>query len=212
MTRRDKILLAAGVAAAAGLFFWGWSCHSAQVKRSAGSDTVVTVSKTDTIYRPHPVKIIKDSIQYVPVTLHDTLEMPGEVEIRIDPADTAAILADYNATRFYADTQTLARGKVIIADSVTRNRITSRRLQTEGTDTIITNTTVLQQPKKLILYFGLQAFGQRKDPFHAAGIDLSLKGFNDRQYGLEMIVDKNGEIYYGVIYKVPIRLPIKRKP
>lgn len=196
-------LLVRGCGKGGGTFF---SCNKADTI-SVKKDTVVTYVKGDTVYVPEIIGVTNTIYKDKWYTVHDTLET---FETIIKPADTAKILKDYYATRFYSDTQKLVRGNVIISDSVTRNRITSRRLQSFGTDTTITNTITLTAPKRIILFFGVNAIGSLKDPFHMAGVDLTLKGKNDRMFSVGANIDQHGTLYGIFGYKIPIRLTKKR--
>jgi hypothetical protein len=193
------LLLIRGCGKDGGSFF---SCNKRDTI-SVKVDTFVKYLKGDTVYVP---KV--DSISYPEYkdrwyTIHDTLET---FEAVIKPADTALILRDYYATRFYSDTQNLVRGSVIISDSVNRNRITSRRLQSFGTDTTIRETITINQPKRLMLFFGVSASGNRRDIISGVGGDLSLKGKNDRIYGVGVRYLRDGTLYYEAAIRFPIRL------
>lgn len=179
-------------------------CGINSVIKTVGRDTTFYITKTDTIYQPKVTTIT--NIVYVPKTNWDTLW--GEPTVIINPVDTAAILSDYYATRFYRDSQNLKRGSVIISDSVSRNRIVSRRLQTFNTDTTIRITTLLSPPGKIIVYFGIDYLGTVKYPFYATGVNLSLKIPNDRMFTAGILVDKNNKLIYQAGVKVPIRFRI----
>lgn len=203
MTRNGKIVLVVSIAAAAGLFLWGRSCGIGSVTKTAGSDTTITIVKTDTIYKPQ-VATITNTVTVPGSTrvVHDTLET---FEVRIDPADTAAILKDYWATRFYADTQNLKRGQVIIQDSVTRNRITSRRLQTTGTDTAITNTVVVRPPQRLVVSFTASVLGNAHNPLFGQGAGLQLKLPNDATFYFKIFHVHDHRLMFQVSKGWPIR-------
>lgn len=168
-------------------------------------DTFVVRGKSDTVYVPQVTTIT--TVKYKPFWRHDTLET---FEIIIVPTDTVAILKDYFATRFYADTQIVKRGTVIIQDSVTQNRIVSRRLQTFLHDTTIVQKIILTQPKKFILYLDLQAMGNRKELLNGAGAGLSLKGRNDMQYGAGIWWLNQKQTFYSLKVSLPIRLSKNR--
>lgn len=203
MTRSDKILLGVSIVVITLAMFWARSCGINSVIKHTGRDTIITVTKTDTIYQPKVTTIT--STRYIPKVVHDTLET---FEIRIDPADTAALLADYYATRFYRDSQNLKRGSIIISDSVTRNRITSRRLQTFNTDTIIHETTILHPPKPFQLFFGVNGAGGAYQPLYA-GVSLMLKTPKDFCLEAGVYLGTNGKpLYWGGV-KVVVR--VKRK-
>jgi hypothetical protein len=165
-------------------------------------DTVVFVVKTDTIYKIEPEFVGVTNTIHVPTYIHDTLET---FEVRVDTVKAVTAYPDYMAVRYYSDTQRLARGTVIIQDSVTQNKIKLRRLQTFGTDTTITNTVTLKQPKRLVMYFGVSGMGSQKTPLFGAGMDLSVKWRDDRIFTTGVILNRN-DIFYQAGVKWPIRL------
>lgn len=173
---------------------------------SVKHDTVITQSKTDTVYEPEFVGVA--NTVYVPKILHDTLEIDGEpvTNTVIEHVDTSAILSRYYQKVFYSDTQRLSRGTVIISDSVYTNRIISRRLQTSNTDTTINNTITLSQPKKLILYFNAESLGNLQQPFYGAGIGLGLKGKNDVIFDAKYWLFRGQKPMYSGGVSLPIRL------
>lgn len=200
-----KVVLFAAIAAA--LFFLGRSCGIKSVIKNTGRDTTIYVyTDTGKGKKPIEVDIRYDSIIYKDrwKTEYDTLW--GPPEIRIDPADTAAILRDYYASRFYTDTQKLKRGQVVINDTVNRNEITGRQVIVSGTDTTITVTTVLRPPKRMVGYFTLSGMGHTRQPFGGVGAGFGLKLPNDRVYQVEykMITDGRDMIEGRVFF--PIRL------
>lgn len=163
-------------------------------------DTLITFNVTDTAYIPqltHTTNTI-----YKPYYKTDTLET---YEVRIEPADTVAILARFNERAFYSDKQLVAGGSITIEDSLYQNRITSRRLITNLPTTTITNTITLKENRNVV-YAGVNAVGNPTTPIYAIGADLSLKTRNDNVYSVGAFSTKNGELFYQVGYRVPIRL------
>lgn len=208
MKKNDKIVFGLVVAVIIAAFFMGRCNGVKSVVKKVGVDTTITVTKTDTIYQPGVTTTITHTNTKW-YSIHDTLEIEGDPHTIIMVTDTAAILADWNTTRFYRDSQNLKRGSVIISDSVTHNRITSRRLETLNTDTTIVKTVTLIPPRKMVVYFGIDYLGSPKQPFYAAGANLSLKLPSERQYLIGAMIDKNGKIVYQAGVRFPIRL---RKP
>jgi hypothetical protein len=186
-----------------------FSCNgndTVSVKR----DTVIAYIKGDTVYVPEPEFVGVTNTIHVPVLVHDTLEMDGETIVKIQHDDTAAILHDYYITRYYSDTQNLARGRVIIQDSVTENRITRRRLKTFGTDTTINTIITLRQPKKLIVYFTTSLTGNLHDPVDGIGTGIALKGKNDVIIGGEVKFQTDKRPMYEGRIMLPLRLTKRR--
>lgn len=176
-----KIGIFAAIIAA--MFLLGRSCGIKSVLKNEGVDTTVRKDSVVIAYIPIPIAIRYDSISYKHTTEYVTLY--GAPEIIIEPVDTANILKDYYASRFYSDTQRLKRGLAIITDTVNRNRITGRRLTITGTDTTITRTIVLKPPRRIVGYLTGSIMGNFKNPISGAGIGFGVKMPNDMTYQME---------------------------
>lgn len=170
-------------------------------------DSVITITKRDTVYTPELVGVSNT------VHVHDTLEIPGATTVQqvfiSEDVDSAKILKDYFAARFYADTQRLQRGTIIIRDTVTQNRIVSRRLQTSFADSFITKTIVLSQPKKMIFYLTASALGNLHNPVDGVGTGFALKGMNDVIIGGQVKFQVDKRPMYELTYSLPIKLTRK---
>lgn len=166
------------------------------------TDTITKyiVSVTDTQYIPEIVGVTNTI--YDTTIVHDTLT---NFEVRIDPADTAAILQRYFQVVNYSDTQKVDYGSVIIQDAVTENRIKNRRLITSLTIPEKT-ITITKEVKRTIGYLGFSGMGSAADPFYSVGADLSLKFKSDKIFGVGVQYDKNGVLYYQGRFALPIRL------
>lgn len=203
-TIKNVLKLVAALGAAFLLFRTGKACNEMPSASHGDTvrvvrDTVLIIERHDSTYRPSIVNII-NPVTYKPYIITDTLYGdPSEV-------DTAAILARYYQKVFYSDTQKLARGRVVIDDTVTTNRITARRVQTYNVDTTITNTITLVQPKKMVVYIGGSLIGSQKYPLYFGGLDLSVKWRDDKIVTLGAFVDKRGKLFYQTGVKYPIRL------
>lgn len=198
------VLVAAGIA----LFLFGRSCGIGSVIKSATNDTVIYRDSIIREYRPYPVNYVTagtEKVIYKPLLIRDTT---FQYDVLIEPADTAAILSDYYATRYYSDTQHLKRGRVIIQDSVTQNRIASRKLEVTGVDTTITKTVTLKPPKKLVGYFTLSAAGNRHEPLGSAGAGFMLKMPDETMVGVQYRVTRLHRPMYEVQVGLPLR-PLK---
>lgn len=166
-------------------------------------DTVWVIERGDTMYIPVPQKITNTI--YKPLYKTDTLEIT-----EVLPTDTAAILARFYQKVFYSDTQSIADyGKLIISDTVYRNRIVSRRLQTDFRIPN-TNTTVTVEKKRNVVYMGANLVGTPINPIYAVGGDLSLKTKDDKIYSVGAFSTKSGAIYYQAGFRAPIRLRKKQ--
>lgn len=157
MTKIQKIEFVAGVVLAVGLFFLG-RCNGIQhVIKHTGSDTAVNKKNTViTISYPVPYEVVKDSFIYFRHTVHDTLEVEGDKKIVYVPEDTPQWLVDagndYMATRLYDSTITDGNDTLRLQHEINRNRIKKSAYTWKHSDTLITKTTVLYPPRKLVLY------------------------------------------------------------
>jgi len=205
MSNRVKLFVIVAALIAYGLLMR--SCGINSVIKNTRTDTVVTVTQGDTVYIPEIVGVTNTITKTKFITQYDTLWAAGEIVTVTEVVDTAKLLADYYASRFYSDTQKLARGKVIISDTVNQNRIVGRRLQSFGTDTTITKTIVLRPPRKIVGFFTASAMGNFKNPIAGAGVGFGLKLPNDMTYQAEW------KAMYGQrpMGEVRVMLPIRFK-
>lgn len=160
--------------------------------------------KGDTQYIPEIIGVTNTI--HVPKYIHDTLET---LEVRIDPADTAAILARYYERVAYRDIQPIQKdtthyGTVTILDSVSQNRIFSRRFIT-NLQIPEKTTTITLRDRRTVGYLGFSAIGNPAAPLYSVGADFSLKLKNDKIYGLGVQYTKDRVLYYQGQFKLPIR-------
>lgn len=165
-------------------------------------DTVWLVTQGDTVYTPVPYSVTNTI--YKPLYKTDTLEIT-----EVLPTDTAAILSRFYQKVFYSDTQTNKYGKIVIDDTIYRNRIASRRIITDMKIPEVTNTVTLVKNRNVV-YFGVSAVGSPTNPLYAVGGDISLKSRNAKMYSIGAFTTKEGTVYYQAGVKIPIRL-IKQK-
>jgi len=170
------------------------------------TDTVWVAIQGDTVYVPEVQTVTHTNTFYKPIYRTDTLEIS-----EVLPADTAAILSRFYQTAYYSDTISkrdtgLSKyGYIVVADSVSQNRITSRRLISNLKIPEVTNTITIQK-NKIVLYAGVSAMGTLATPLYALGGDLSLKSRNGKIYTVGALTTKEGDMYYVAGFKVPIRL------
>lgn len=171
--------------------------------REIKSDTVSVVREvivdkfvTDTQYIPQERKITEYKTEYKT----DTLETIEYMKV-----DSAAILKELLATRYYLDTVPNKYGNVIIADTVTKNKIAGRGVKTNLEIPIIRETITLTQPKRGLLYINFEAMGGEHDLLFATGAGLSWKSPNDKIYGLKALLTRTGNPMYGFQFSIPIK-------
>lgn len=209
MTRKDKILIAVGVAVAALIYVSGCKHGQNSILKQTGSDTTITRDSVVVRYKPVPYKVVK----------HDTIRMKGKndigffqeegnyvesFEMESDP-DISFLNDDFNETAYYSDTIRLKRGSAIITDTVTGNRIAGRKLELFNVDTTIKTTTVLRPPRNTVGYFTLSGSGNMNKDI-GVGFGLGLKNRNDRVYQIEVKKIAGLPLIYEGRVMFPIRL------
>lgn len=192
---------------AAALFFWGFKCGGDNVKAVVHKDTVrVTVDSgyetvvIDTQYVPKPYKVY-GGINGGIINTVDTVYQLVQI-------DTSQLLIDYHRQRYYSDTVSIDHGTAVISDSVSQNRITGRSLKVSQRIPVIKETVTLFQPKRNIVYLGVNVQGGPQNYLFAAGADLSLKTKNDRIYSLGASLTRDNQVLYQGGVRFPIRLRI----
>lgn len=180
-----------------------------------GGSSFFSCNKPDTLRVRYDTTIYKDSFVYVdkplPYRVDSFIYIKGKTvrdtipELVIQQTDTAAIMKGFFETAYYSDVKKFKRGSVEIDDTVTQNRIVGHGVKIYFEDTTIKETITLQQPKKVILYFGLNTLSNRREFLYSIGGDLSLKGKNDMIYGAGVNIMRGGDVYYSGEVKFPIR-------
>lgn len=156
-------------------------------------DTTYTVIEYDTVYIPKPYKLVEYKT--------DTIETFETINV-----DTARILKDYLATKYYADSITLQYGKVYVSDTISRNRITGRGVKSKFDVPVITNTiTIEREKRKTIAYIGFEGLGNHEDIIYGVGASFGFKLKNDKYYGIKALMSKSGNPLYGVQFMIPIK-------
>jgi hypothetical protein len=137
-----------------------------------------TIVEYTTIEKEYPVYVPK--IKYVTKVDIDTFTTP---------IDTAAILADYYATRTYEDTQVLDSLDLTITDTVSQNQIVGRKIAYNFTypRKTIKETVYINQRE---LYFGLRGVGNL-DQINYLGGEMLFKTKKKQVYSFGVGVDQN---------------------
>lgn len=165
------------------VFFVGRGCGIKSVISRTGSDTTVRKDSIVIRYKPMPYKVIDIDTAWikkpVPYKVVDTFTV---YDVRIDPADTAAILAMCSERVYYDTTVHLKRGIIRIRDTVQHNRLQGRELFLNVTDSIITNTITKTIPRRYVGYFTVSG----SFPVYGAGFGLALKNPKDFVYQTEI--------------------------
>jgi len=169
------------------------SCGRQQPGKITVIDTVYSEHKSDTVYQPQLDTVIRSFSKQVPVAIYffDTMYVD-----QFKNVDTAAILKDFFAKAVYIDTEMVKYGSIIITDTVTRNRIASRHLQTSFLIPTIEKTTTIIQPKRNQVYVGLGGEYNMGSRLAAVGGGLMFKNKKDRAIAANVFVDAKGNLIY----------------
>jgi len=182
-----KNILTLLVVVLAALLFFQRGCSSTPPTEPKVITEVVT--KWDT------VKV--EQTEYVPQIIE-------KVVINIDtfstPIDTVSVLKDYYAKYFYTDTIQLdTLGSIIVNDTITRNLISFRDVQSNIfiPTTTITNTTYLYKRE----FFGGISVGATNQAVQNINAELLYINKKRQGYGIGVGLDPNFQpIYTGRLY------------
>lgn len=168
------------------------------------------IIKTDTAYlqlldssgwiRPAATTVVPARV------IHDTLEITRTL-FRTREVDTAAIVADYFATRYYRDSLTTKYGKIWLDDSITQNRISARKWHYALNIPVVTNTVQAPALARLQVYGGFSLSGNKESLLYGFGPELLLKTKRDKVYGIGAQFTQGGQIYYSgkVYFKINLK-------
>ena len=160
-----------------------------------GSDIVEpqVITKIETRWDTVEVERVK----YVPKVVDRVVV---DIETIREPIDTTAILRDYYAKYFYSDTLSLdSLGHIVLNDTVTRNLIFSRDVQTNLVipTKIITNTNYIYKRE----FFGGGSVGIGDGTIRSINGELLYIDKKRRTYGVGIGVDNNFQpIFTGRMY------------
>lgn len=188
-------------AAAIAIFYGGCRCGS-----GGKQPPTITTTQIDTLVLPGTEKVYLDTV-YIPkpykvfVSYKEFIKLPGEVI-----TDTQWITTE---TRYYSDTIRNKLGAFVIDDTLANNKIIGRNLSATLNlpgPTVITETKILETPKKSIFYIGLNGTGSKQHYFYSIGPDFSLKTKNDKMYSIGVSVTTDNQFLFGAGFKIPIKL------
>lgn len=204
MKKSNWIKLAAIVAIVLLAFVIGCNCGRGKTKTQT-----ITVNHDSIVvrYKPSPYAVLHhDTLMRIKIKTQYDSDTIKQTDFVTEPVDTAMILMDYFGEYHYSDTIKFKRGRAIVNDTVTQNRIVGREFKLYTTDTTFRDT--LEQ--KSIWYIGVSVSGNPQYIFSGVGWDLSVKTKNDMIYTGGVRFIKGGTTYYEAGTKFPIRLKRKR--
>jgi hypothetical protein len=147
--------------------------------------------------KPKPKEIVKTTIEYIPVNKEIPVYIPKwkeKIVIDIDTflvnVDTNAILSDYYAKYYFVDTLSLdTLGYVLVEDTVTQNKIASRKVNYKVNIPKITiEKTIYVNEREF--YYGLGLAGNPKQ-LNYLGAEMLYKTKKKQAYGLGIGVNQN---------------------
>lgn len=159
------------------------------------------ITKRDTITQTLET-LVPYKVEYVKtVVKHDTLT---SIEFVTTEADTTRILEQYFATKFYSITSPVQYGEATIHDTITQNRITGRSIILSQSIPQVKETITIRE-RRVVLYGGIIAFGNKENIPFASGVTLDLKFKNDALFGVGGLLTRDKPMFQASL-KVPIRL------
>ena len=184
-----------------GLLWMRWQCThktGGEVVKIKRDTTYIKTRDTVLIDHPVPYKVTywKEKV------LHDTLET---IETLLQHVDSARILDQYFAMRDYDTTMKVKYGQMRMRATVMQNRIVAATFNLNQDIPQVKETVTLTQPKRVVLYFGVQAMGNKENLPYAAGATLDLKLKSDGIIGVGGYLTKDQPMFsFGM--KFPIKL------
>ena len=105
--------------------------------------------------------------------------------------DTAALLKDYYPKVLYKDVLVLpdSLGTVAVTDTISQNKILGRTFNASVKQRIIKETTIVKEPAKTQLYYGLNGGFNKVDVVTSIGAGLILKTKKDKIYQFNLGVN-----------------------
>ena len=131
--------------------------------------------------------------------------------------DTAALLKDYYSKVLYKDVLVLpdSLGTVAVTDTISQNKILGRTFNASVKQRTIKETTIVKEPAKTQLYYGLNAGFNKEDYVSAVGGGLILKTKKDKIYQFNLGVNNrttdgtNGSfspyVGFGTYWKIKVK-------
>lgn len=131
--------------------------------------------------------------------------------------DTVALLKDYYSKVLYKDVLVLpdSLGTVAVTDTISQNRILGRTFNANVTQRTIKETTIVKEPARNQVYYGLNAGFNKEDYVSAIGAGVILKTKKDKIYQLGIGVNNrttdgtNGSfspyVGFGTYWKIKVK-------
>jgi len=163
------------------------SCHR--------SSPVIESVKTDTVYQTKVTSrwLKGNSIPYVIIatdTVHDSVQYTVH--------DTIRIVSDYMRTYAYSDTINVDSNTFVISDTISQNKIQSRKFEAKITEKTIVNTITKEAKAKNTLYLGFRGDLSPSNGLEVLSPGIALNVKNKALIGLNVDLGLNRQIRYGL--------------
>jgi len=160
------------------------SCHS--------SSTTIESIKTDTVYQTKVTTKWKQGrdIPYVIIdSVHDS--------VRFLVHDTIRIISDYMRIYAYSDTINVDSNTFVISDTISQNKIQSRRFEAKITEKTILTTITKEAKANNTLYLGFRGDLSESNGLEVLSPGIVLNVKNKALIGLNVDLGLNGQIRFG---------------
>jgi len=162
----------------------------------------IITTTIDTVYVDKPI----EKKVYVPAI---KIKVPGDPIYIIEKADTAAILKEYFSKNVYEDKIQLdSFGYILVRDTISENKITSRITEGKYTIPTINKTTTIQLPykPKTQVYAGIDIAVGSPAGLTYFGPRLILKTKKDQMYAIGAGFNPAGGLQYqfGTAWKIKL--------
>jgi len=159
------------------------------------TSAVIESIKTDTVYQTNVTTRWKQGkdIPYVIIatdTVHDS--------VHITLHDTIRIVSDYMRTYAYSDTINVDSNTFVISDTISQNKIQSRKFEAKITEKTIVNTITKEAKAKNSLYLGFRGDLSPSNGLEVLSPGIALNVKNKALIGLNVDLGLNKQIRYGL--------------
>jgi len=162
------------------------SCHS--------SSAVIESIKTDTVYQTKVTTKWKQG-KDIPYVIIATDTVQDSIQYFVH--DTIRIISDYMRTYAYSDTINLDSNTFVISDTISQNKIQSRRFEAKITEKTILTTITNEAKSKNTIYLGFRGDLSTLKGLEVLSPGIVLNVKNKALMGINIDLGLNGQIRYG---------------
>ena len=159
------------------------------------SSAVIETIKTDTVYQTNFSTRWKqgNAIPYV-IIATDTVRDSVHISVH----DTIRIVGDYMRIYAYSDTINVDSNTFVINDTISQNKIQSRRFEAKITEKTILTTVTKEYKAKNSLYLGFRGDLSALNGLEVLSPGIVLNAKNKALIGLNVDLGLNRQIRYGL--------------